>query len=459
MRSQEADQNLHDEVCGQREKAHGRLALTKHGQDRVIAYNENCLLCWLRWAAGCGLIVIEKCAPTIPNPSRPTHIQAFASFLIMEDHLIPTALVKANVTVVKFIVEFQGLDVLALTNRFIDSQDLMLHQRLWSLRIYPNGIDADSQGYLSCYLRCRSSLLTSGNIAISCSGITKKVEAVDIITPEDHNDSGEIGWSRYLKLSNDNSRCTLEVLTLLVEVDLFGPIRRALLTDNWQEAAQKNAIVHSDRMLSLLQGADFADVMLIVHGERLSAHKCLLCPRSAVFRAMFQHPMKEAATNEVVLGGDGSFDAMTVRAMLCFLYTGSVQESQLEVLAPQLLALACIYQIDDLKIYVEDYCIAKLSEDNVKPIAQCAHQHDCPRLRDHAVAFIAQHGSALVESAGFLDDLSLPLCGDIMRAMAADIAVGCKRKRSSSWHQEDNWGTAVLGETYVPRWQPSFNHH
>lgn len=135
---------------------------------------------------------------------------------------------------------------------------------------------------------------------------------------------------------------------------------------------------------ALLFNPAYADVMLIVQGQSIPAHRCLLSSRSKIFHAMFQ---PQAHAEGIILVGT----VVAAREALRFLYTGAVNDVQLCALAPDLLAFACIYQIADLKDYVETYCMATMNMKSAKEIMRTAEKHDRAELRVRCMKFIAAH--------------------------------------------------------------------
>ena len=64
-----------------------------------------------------------------------------------------------------------------------------------------------------------------------------------------------------------------------------------------------------------------ADVTLVIKKKEFPAHKAILAARSTVFAAMFQHDMREAASNRV---GIVEIEPDIFQAVLRFIYTDQV---------------------------------------------------------------------------------------------------------------------------------------
>merc|ERR1711874_472595 len=87
-------------------------------------------------------------------------------------------------------------------------------------------------------------------------------------------------------------------------------------------------------MENLLDTGTLTDVTIKCDKKTIKVHKAVLSARSAVFRAMFQHDMRENKNNEIVIP---DLDFATVSDMVKFIYSGRVKE------------LADKYDIKDLK--------------------------------------------------------------------------------------------------------------
>lgn len=213
--------------------------------------------------------------------------------------------------------------------------------------------------------------------------------------------------------------CTDDTLTCFVEFTVYGGSPSRQTTTEMLPAAAGN--LTSNLAASLLD-ASYSDMILVVQGERLPVHKVLLCPRSPVFRAMFDSCMKEAATGEVQVGDEFSVGAVT--AMLRYLYTDHISAEELEKHSLQLLDLAIYYQLEDLLEYVEKHCATSLDVGNIKQYLQFAVRHDCKELLAAAQQFVGDHSEMLFADSGFLDSLEdREACLLIMKAMVGAAAM------------------------------------
>ena len=86
---------------------------------------------------------------------------------------------------------------------------------------------------------------------------------------------------------------------------------------------------------SLLVNNRLSDVVLVVGGQELKAHKAILASRSPVFAAMFEHDCEEKQQNKMNIT---EMDVEVCGEMLCFVYSGKVKS--MEKYALQLLEAA-----------------------------------------------------------------------------------------------------------------------
>ena len=100
-------------------------------------------------------------------------------------------------------------------------------------------------------------------------------------------------------------------------------------------AAMRNLKQMSQYLEQLYKCGQSSDVMLMVGGSELRAHKLILATRSPVFAAMFRHEYKEKVDSAVDVK-DVELDVF--QEMLKYIYTGEV--SSLDKHASELLIAA-----------------------------------------------------------------------------------------------------------------------
>ncbi|CAL1295720.1 unnamed protein product [Larinioides sclopetarius] len=202
---------------------------------------------------------------------------------------------------------------------------------------------------------------------------------------------------------NKNQYLPNNVLSLFCEYDSTdGNVLYELLTDgrispNRMNVAVKNSKEHVEKekpqdmpvlvddLKSMYNNRIFCDTELRTPTQAFQAHKSILSARSPVFMSMFTNDMKERNSGHIDIT---DLEEVTVRQMLVYLYTDSLEEMQLESacklymaadkydilsmkrrcssfmkenLCPnkacEILELADLYQDDDLKNSVQDYIL------------------------------------------------------------------------------------------------------
>jgi len=138
-------------------------------------------------------------------------------------------------------------------------------------------------------------------------------------------------------------------------------------------------------------------------GSRLKIHKHVLAKNSQVFLAMLTQGLEEAKNNEVNMS---HFDEETVVAFIEYLYAGSVNDSKTlneiragigpneyiykrsferKHLTIDLLKMADMYQVEDLKMDCTEYLKEHISDENVMSIWMEAHTLDNKTLAWSAI--------------------------------------------------------------------------
>ena len=122
------------------------------------------------------------------------------------------------------------------------------------------------------------------------------------------------------------------------------------------------------------------------------AHKAILAAHSPVFARMFEHDMKEGATNEVTIS---DIEPDVLKEMLSFMYTN--QAIHINEVAYPLLYAADKYQIEELMTHCEHALSYSLSVENCIELLLRAQAHRAPNLKETAMQFIVQHGEEVMQ--------------------------------------------------------------
>ncbi|XP_065346493.1 RCC1 and BTB domain-containing protein 2-like [Cloeon dipterum] len=142
--------------------------------------------------------------------------------------------------------------------------------------------------------------------------------------------------------------------------------------------------------------ADTADVVFVVEGKKIHAHKAILIMQCAVFKTMFQGDWKESHEREQIIEHH-SYDVFF--AFLKYFYTNEV-DLQPE-LALELFALAHFYQMTDLQKECLKIIKRGLTVENAASIYDKAIQLAAEELEEFVFNFCMKHTNAVVKSDGF----------------------------------------------------------
>eukprot|EP00439_Symbiodinium_sp_Y106_P043412 s203_g5.t1 len=204
----------------------------------------------------------------------------------------------------------------------------------------------------------------------------KKGQELTLCDPTYHGISrmGARGWSRSFDLGDSRRHDGVKGLPLS---DVLEPQAGWLHNGSLRVMGKVSVVIGFDAgtapvaeangqqevcesLQALLQTGNLSDVVLKVGSETIDAHRLILAARSPVFERMFSCPMKETTDNE-------DFDAISMRALVKYLYTGVVDHVGLE------------------------------SDDYAVNLLQAAHRYEVPGLVDRCVQVLV--GRLRVETA------------------------------------------------------------
>ncbi|KAJ8912844.1 hypothetical protein NQ315_007976 [Exocentrus adspersus] len=156
----------------------------------------------------------------------------------------------------------------------------------------------------------------------------------------------------------------------------------------------------SEHLSALCLSPDYSDVVLIVEGERLSAHKVILAARSDYFRAMLYGGLKESSQAEITLP-DAPLKAFKV--LLKYIYTGHMFLSTLkEDVILDTLGLAHQYGFQDLETAISDILKQLLALRNICAVIDTARLYGLEKLVKFCHNFLDRHASKILTHETFL---------------------------------------------------------
>jgi len=139
-------------------------------------------------------------------------------------------------------------------------------------------------------------------------------------------------------------------------------------------------------MERLLETSTLTDVTIKCENKILECHKAILSARSNVFRAMFQHDMRETKNNEIIIS---DLDFTTVKDMVKFIYSGRLVDVAEK--SDLLLSAADKYDIKDLKDICCQCLSANLNAEQIVDILVLSDLHKATELKNTAIQFLLCH--------------------------------------------------------------------
>ena len=265
----------------------------------------------------------------------------------------------------------------------------------WRLKMYPNGAQEEDKEFTSLFLSLVSSAKKTHKVDTSFSIISSGRTKINTLSMEKVFTVGKSwGWAKFMKrdtviksagffLPNGHLTIMCEIsytddtIVMPGEVGIEVPPSGALQAD----------------LSSLLESGTLSDVTLQVEGVQLPAHKAVLAARSPVFRAMFDHDVRERRENAVKIT---DLKADVVREMLMYIYTDTAPNAN--KMAADLLAAADKYDLGRLQLICEDVLSRELNVNNIVEVLELADEHNAEHLKKRCMEFLHMHAAEIAKS-------------------------------------------------------------
>mmetsp|Transcript_44148 Transcript_44148/g.141519 ORF Transcript_44148/g.141519 Transcript_44148/m.141519 type:complete len:457 (-) Transcript_44148:77-1447(-) len=186
----------------------------------------------------------------------------------------------------------------------------------------------------------------------------------------------------------------------------------------------------SDLCCTLLFDDTTSDVALQVQDARMPAHRAILAARSPVFKAMFFGPMLESGAAEVQVS---TFSAQTMRLLLRFIYSGSVEDVNLEDMVP-LMACADHYGVSTLRDRILNHLQDSISPETACTVLALARTYQQEHIQERYLSFILMHAQQVLRTEGFLN-LDVAVLTKVLEADDARIEEIDIFKALVRWHR------------------------
>ncbi|XP_047448976.1 kelch-like protein 22 isoform X2 [Mugil cephalus] len=141
-----------------------------------------------------------------------------------------------------------------------------------------------------------------------------------------------------------------------------------------------------DGLLALRQGGILFDVVLVVEGRPIQAHRILLAASCDYFRGMFAGGLRETQQKEIPIHGV-SYIAMT--KLLDYIYTSTI-ELDLECVQEVLIA-ATLVQLEKVIDFCCDFLFSWLDEGNILEVHHLADLYGLQQLNDKIHSYILKN--------------------------------------------------------------------
>jgi hypothetical protein len=272
----------------------------------------------------------------------------------------------------------------------------------WCLRVYPKGADKESKDYLSVYLVLLSHLQIPVWAKfkfwiINSQG--EKYQKIKSPTVECFLTNEQNGFKKFLPrdllLSHRNCLLPEDQLTICCKVTILGR-KYNMPSQNITPAIKDPRHLLTDDLGELWENSLFTDCCLLVAGHEFRAHKAILAARSPVFRAMFEHEMKESLKTPIKIH---NLNPQVFKEMMSFIYTGKAPYLHSHSMACDVLPAADKYGLVSLKVLCEDAFCRNLSVKNATHTLILADLHSTEKLKTQALDFIAYYASEVCETS------------------------------------------------------------
>lgn len=269
----------------------------------------------------------------------------------------------------------------------------------WYLKLYPQGVSQECEGFLSIFLYNCTHTYHKCNATYSLSLLNQDNVKVDYSNVMSHlfepNGSG-YGCPKFIKKSfivdPTNSIFKDNKLIILCKIKVNNNIE----VDN-QHSEKSSPVENHDSLEKLFTSQDFSDVTVIAKNKSLKLHKCILSTRSTVFEAMFKNDMKEKKQNTVEIK---DIRYKVLLELFRFMYTGRV--NHIESIVSELLTAAEKYDMESLKALCEKTMSRILNEINAIEYLNSAILNNADKLKVDAIEWIAFNLEFFIRKPDFL---------------------------------------------------------
>lgn len=175
---------------------------------------------------------------------------------------------------------------------------------------------------------------------------------------------------------------------------------QAIVLQNNEKPRQvfKQSSVLRENMVNELNNKEFCDVVLMIEGKPIYAHKVVLTSRSQYFSALYCHGFREAKEGVVEIGD------VAYEEMLCALrYLYCDEEKILLENINEILTLCERFSFASLKERCEMALINSISVENAALLFKYSKNYECPRLKECCLVYILEFRKEISNSPSLKD--------------------------------------------------------
>lgn len=258
----------------------------------------------------------------------------------------------------------------------------------------PSRFDAENSQRTTAYL-------PYGKLCLCFQGITKLVNTISYLYFEiidtEHLEITEVPITIILK--EKSHKCTIKrslnkmLYVGTTEISVALSTRCMLESPLDATAINLTSIIRKVRgdYRKMFNKSEFGDLSIVVGEKTLRVHKDILSSRCPVFAAMFSNEWKEKTAQSISIP---EFDYKTIMALIEYIYCGGGdEEDSVENAADPLevLKVAHMYQLDDLKGKCELRLCKNLEKSTVSRFIVLAETYDLPTLRCAAFLYMTNN--------------------------------------------------------------------
>jgi len=134
---------------------------------------------------------------------------------------------------------------------------------------------------------------------------------------------------------------------------------------------------------NMINNQFLSDIIFVIDGKEIFAHKYILQVRSEHFKVMFSSGLRESRSNKITVT---EFSCEIFSEVIRFIYTDTCNINSDNI--PDLLAASNFYQLDRLKSICEEYWYKDMDTTNVAHFLAIADRFNANQLKNYALEYI-----------------------------------------------------------------------